>query len=130
HVFIKSDEIVGPAAQAEHDRLHLRIDFGGQCEIRLNGFTDRNRLARGDSAIIAGKQHGPLGERYEQRVMHAQLDRYIVAVEPDSVDVVRKLAQDLIVYRGGKGRRLEIGRQVDGEHVGRFVGGTPRLRIG
>src|SRR5262249_24899560 len=43
---------------------------------------------------------------------------------------MRELAQDLAVCRGSKGRCLEISRQVDGENVGAFVGGTPRLRVG
>src|SRR6516165_338351 len=42
---------------------------------------------------------------------------------------MRELTQNLVVYGRGKNCRLEIGRQVDGEHIGRFVRWTRRLWI-
>ncbi len=96
----------------------------------MHGVADRLRLVRRDAAVIAGQQHRPFGQGYEQRVEHFELHRNVPAVQRHRVDIRFELPQHLVVLRVFKGGGLEICRQADMKDVRRLFRRTEGLRIG
>ena len=100
----------------------------------MHRFSDGDHVVRPDTAVVAGHQHRPFGQRHENGIvyleLHRDFDSSVAGVEPGLFDVGLEMAKQRRRLRGFEARRLEVGRQAHLKNILGLIRWTKCLGIG
>src|SRR6516164_5949999 len=78
-------------AQPRTDSTDPAVDLPGLAQVCMDRLLDGNHAVRPDTAVVAGDQHWPFGDRHEKGIVHLELNRDLAGtvpgVEPGLLDV-------------------------------------------